>query len=128
MKRWMVGLFVCFLALVSATAFAADSVRIAIASEGKTLDSQVSPIAARSPYFLLFDAQGKLAETTENPHRDASGGAGPRVADVLSRKGVTTVVAGAFGPNMINAMRAKKLTPVEFKGKVTEALKEALKK
>lgn len=128
MKRWMVGFFVCFLAVVSTTAFAADSARIAIASQGKNSDSQVSPIAARSPYFLLFDAQGKLAETMENPHRDAAGGAGSRVADLLSRKGITTVVAGAFGPNMINAMRAKKLTPVEFRGKVTEALKEALKK
>lgn len=128
MKRWIVGFFVFFLAVVSANAFAADSARIAIASEGKTLDFLVSPMAARSPYFLLFDAQGKLVEAMENPHRDASGGAGSRVADLLSKKGITTVVAGAFGPNMINAMRAKKLTPVEFKGKVTEALKEALKK
>jgi len=115
------------LALFTSAAFAADKPRIAVASEGKAPSSQVSSVAARCPYFLVFDDKGKLLEALDNPHKNASGGAGALVADFLSRKGATVIIAGAFGQNLVGAMKAKGMNYLEFKGSAADAVKKALK-
>jgi predicted Fe-Mo cluster-binding NifX family protein len=116
-----------FLILFSVTAFAANKTRIAVSSEGKDASAQVSAVAARCPYFLVFDEKGKLVTTLENPYNNAAGGAGSQVTGFLSGKGATVIVAGAFGPNMVNDMKAKGIRYLEFKGSVADAVKKALK-
>jgi predicted Fe-Mo cluster-binding NifX family protein len=113
--------------LFTVAAFAAGKSRIAVSSEGKSPSSPVSSVAARCPYFLVFDERGALIETLENPHLNAAGGAGSQVVDFLSRKGVTVVIAGAFGPNMVGALKAKGMNYLEFKGSAADAVKKALK-
>jgi predicted Fe-Mo cluster-binding NifX family protein len=128
MNRWWALLFACCLAFISTGAFAAERARIAVASQGRDMGSPVSPVAAKSPYFLIFDETGRLMEGIANPHQNASGGAASRVLDWLSQKGVTVFIAGAFGKNMLNAMKAKGINYMEFNGKVDEALRQSLKK
>jgi predicted Fe-Mo cluster-binding NifX family protein len=122
------GLFLLLLLLSSLPAFAADSAKIAVAAEGNAPSSQVSAVAARCPYFLLFDEKGTLVEAVANPHTDAPGGAGSQAVEFLGGKGVTVVIAGAFGPKMVGAMQAGGMRYLEFKGSAADAVKQALEK
>ncbi len=98
---------------------------IAVASPGKTEEELVGTIAARSPYFLMFDKKGVLVEVVENPYRDSSSGAGPLVAAFLADKGIAIVVAGNFGRNMRLSLREKNLDCFEFQGTVKQAVAAA---
>jgi predicted Fe-Mo cluster-binding NifX family protein len=127
MKR-SAGLILLYLLFSSFTAFAADPAKIAVAAEGQAPSSQVSAVAARCPYFLLFDEKGTFVEAVANPHKDAPGGAGAQAVEFLAGKGATVVIAGAFGQKMVGAMQAKGMRYVEFKGSAADAMKQALKK
>ena len=112
--------------LLASLVYAADQGKIAVAAEGKTAAAKVSGVAARAPYFLIFDESGKLLEAVDNPYKAAKGGAGTSVVPFLAQKGATVVVAGEFGENMIQAMKSKGIGYLEFKGSTEEALKKAL--
>jgi predicted Fe-Mo cluster-binding NifX family protein len=127
MKK-IVILFQLLLLLSSFTAFAAEQVKIAVAAEGKVSSSQVSAVAGRCSYFLLFDEKGTFIEAVANPHKDLRGGAGSRAVDFLACKDVSDVIAGAFGQKMIGAMQAKGMRYLKFKGNAGDAVKRALKK
>ena len=128
MKQLLSVFVLCLFIVTSVTAFAADKVKIAVASEANTPASAVSPVAGRSPYYLIFDGKGAFVEALSNPHKNAGSGAGPMVVDFLAGKGVTTIIAGTFGNKMIAAMQAKGINHIEFKGIAAEAVKKALKK
>jgi predicted Fe-Mo cluster-binding NifX family protein len=102
------------------------AVNIAVASAGKTTTASVSNLAARSPYYLIFDGKGNLIEAISNPYKDAARGAGPSTANFLAEKGVTIVIAESFGIKMINVLKNKHIRYVEFEGRVNEAVKKAL--
>jgi predicted Fe-Mo cluster-binding NifX family protein len=108
-------------------AASADKIKIAVASDGKTAYSVVSGVAGRCAYFLIFDSSGKLLEAIENPHKNASGGAGSLVVNFLAGKGVTVVVAGKFGDKMIVAMKGAGMASVEFAGTADDGVKKYLK-
>jgi len=127
MKKLVSILVLCLFVTVSATAFAADKVKIAVASDGNMPASAVSPVAARCSYFLIFDGKGTFVEAIVNPHKSAGGGAGTLVVDFLAGKGVTIAIAGAFGDKMITAMKAKGIKYVDFKGTAADAVKKAVK-
>lgn len=103
-----------------------DRVKIAIASNKKNTTSHVGAIAGRSPYYLIFDNTGKLIEIIENPYKDERKGAGLSTANFLAEKAVTLVIAETFGDKMINVMKQKGMTYLEFKGIVDDAVKKAL--
>ena len=114
--------------LVSAVTYAGQEVvvKIAVASNNKNTTSNVAAMAGRSPYYLMFDSTGKLAEVIENPYKNARGGAGPSTANFLAEKGVTIIIAETFGGKMINAMKSKGMTHFEFKGIANDAVKKVL--
>jgi predicted Fe-Mo cluster-binding NifX family protein len=112
--------------LLTGLVYAGDQGKIAVAAEGKTAAAKVSGVAARSPYFLIFDGSGKFLEAVDNPYKAAKGGAGTSLVPFLAQKGATLVVAGEFGENMIQAMKGKGMRYLEFKGSAQEALKKVL--
>lgn len=122
--------FLCItmLFLVSVITYASqeDGVKIAVASNSKNTTSSVGTMAGRSPYYLIFDSTGTLAEVVENPYKDVRGGAGSSTAHFLAEKGVTIVIAGTFGSKMTNAMKSKGMTYFEFNGVVTDGVKKVL--
>jgi len=111
---------------MTSLAYAADQGKITVAAEGKTAAATVSGVAARAPYFLIFDGSGKFLEAIDNPYKMAKGGAGTSVVPFLAQKGATAVVAGEFGENMIQAMKGKGMRYLEFKGSAEAALKKVL--
>ena len=96
---------------------------IAVVSAKRDTAGKVGNIAARSPYFLLFDNRGELIEAIENPHKDIGGGAGPLVATLMAEKGVKTVIAGNFGINIKASFEEKGVGYLAFSGTVGEAVK-----
>jgi len=100
--------------------------KIAIASEGETENSEISLRGGRAPFYLVFDSEtGKLIEKIKNPFAVGGGGAGWSVAYMLADKGVKKVIAGRAGPNMEFALKEKGIKFEEAKDK---KVKEIFKK
>ena len=96
---------------------------IAVAAAGKTPSDPVAGVAARSPYFLLFDAGKAFLEAVENPYADAGGGAGNRVGEWMAERGVQTLVAGNFGRNLAADLEKNGIGRVEASGSSEGAVK-----
>jgi len=125
MKKAICVMVVFAMLLVVVCASAQEKTKIAVAAADKTLTATVSDQAAPAPYFLFFDGKGKLLEAIENPYKNAES-AGPSVVNFLAGKGATVVVAGGFGPKIIEIAKAKGITPVSFKGTAQDAVKKVL--
>jgi predicted Fe-Mo cluster-binding NifX family protein len=125
MKR--TGRSILFLVLlITSLVYAEDKGKIAVAAEGNTPTAEVSGVAARSPYFLIFDGTGTLLEAVDNPYKAARGGAASSVVPFLAQKGVTFVVAGEFGQKMIQTMKGRGIEYLESRGSAESALKKVL--
>jgi len=90
--------------------------KIAIASEGKNLYSEISQKGGRAPYYLIFEDK-TLIETIKNPFATGGGGAGFSVAYMLAEKNVKLVIAGKVGGNMESALKEKGIKFREESGK-----------
>jgi predicted Fe-Mo cluster-binding NifX family protein len=90
--------------------------RFAVAAEGAGAEAAVSGIAARAPYILLFEADGKFAESQRNPFATAAGDAGPPLASWLAERQVGSFIAGAFGSKLSQAMKDKGIREVVAHG------------
>jgi len=97
-------------------------VKIAIASEGKDENSEVSSRGGRAPYYLIFEDK-KLIETIKNPFATGSGGAGFSVAYMLAEKKVSLVIAGKVGGNMESALKEK---GIKFREESQKKIKEII--
>ena len=95
--------------------------KIAVASEGKDLDSEVSDRGGRASFYLVFEDK-KLIETIKNPFASGGGGAGFSVAYMLADKKVGLVIAGKVGGNMVSALKEKNIEFKEMSGKVSEVI------
>ena len=127
MKRMVfISLAILLLCPVMVNAAELEKMKIAVAASSKTAKASVSNMAAKCPYYLIFNNKGELIEVIDNPYSDASGGAGPSAANFLAQRGVTIVIAGNFGSKMINTLKNKGITHFEFKGRVDDAVKRLL--
>jgi predicted Fe-Mo cluster-binding NifX family protein len=98
--------------------------KIAIASEGKDVNSQVSPVSGRAPYYLIFE-NGELTKTIKNPFVYGSGGAGLGVGQMLYNEGVNLVISGKFGDKMIQMFNDKNMDyKIENNKKIKQIIDE----
>ncbi len=127
MKRIIWWSLVIFL-LLSVTVYTsqAGTVKIAVAADGKRTAGEVSYLAGRCPYYLIFDGGGKLITVIDNPHKDVIRRAGPKAASFLAQEGVTILIAGACGSKMISALKDKNIKYIQLKGNAVEAVKKVL--
>jgi predicted Fe-Mo cluster-binding NifX family protein len=95
--------------------------KIAVASEGDGLDSEISSRGGRAPFYLVLE-DGKIVETIKNPFAAGGGGAGFSVAYMLAEKNVALVVAGKVGGNMVSALKEKGLEFREASGRVGDVV------
>jgi predicted Fe-Mo cluster-binding NifX family protein len=78
--------------------------KIAVAASGKEINSEVSPMGGKAPYYLILEDEMFL-ESIKNPFIKGSGGAGFSIAYMLAGKGVDAVIAGRMGDNMKTALK-----------------------
>lgn len=124
MKK-VISVTLMILFLVSGLAFAAQKEKIAVAANDKIPSAAVSKQAGLAPFFLFFDGKGKMTEAIENPYKDKEG-AGKSVAELFGNKGVTVVVAGEFGGQIVEVMKSKGIKAVALKGSAEEVVKKVL--
>lgn len=93
--------------------------KIAVAAEGKTQDSEISMRGGRVPYYLIFEEK-RLVESFKNPFAKGAGGAGFSIAYLLADKNVDRVIAGKLGGNMASALQEKGIGFKEASGKTVE--------
>jgi len=128
MKRMiLISLAVLFFSPVMVNAAELENMKIAVAASSKSAKASVSNIAAKCPYYHIFNNKGELIEVIDNPYMDASRGAGPLAANFLVQRGIDIIVAESFGSKMIDALRNNGKTHFEFKGPVDDAVKRVLK-
>ena len=97
--------------------------KIAITSEGPTLDAAIDPRFGRCKYFLIFDTATENFETVENSHAQASGGAGIQAGQSMVSKGVSVVLTGHVGPNALQVLQPAGIKICNgVSGKVSEAI------
>ena len=95
--------------------------KIAIASEGRDINSTISSRGGRAPFYLIFEGK-KFIESLANPFAQGGRNAGLEVADVLANKGVDMVIMGNIGPKMAYAFKSKNIK-VEIKmGRIKDVL------
>jgi predicted Fe-Mo cluster-binding NifX family protein len=102
---------------------------IVVSAEENNATAMVSAIAARCPFFLIFDGNGKFLEAIANPHKDAGGNTAALVTDLLVQKKAGAIIAGHFGGKMTKALKEKAIACMEIKGtKADDAVKKYLQK
>ena len=95
--------------------------KIAIASLGKDINSEISPEAGRAPYYLIFEDK-ELVEVWKNIFSVGGGGAGPAVAKVMSDKGVEKIICSNFGDKMSAALTEKNVISEKLNGIISDIL------
>jgi len=100
--------------------------KIAIASEGKDKEDEISLRGGRALYYLIFEGEKekKLIKTIKNPFAVGGGGAGWSIAYMLAEEKVDLVIAGKIGPNMQSALKEKKVKFKEAEGKIRDFLEK----
>lgn len=96
----------------------------AISAEGTEMTSPISKLSGISPYYHLYDINGKAVEVLANPHLDLEYGIGPAAAATLADKGVTVLVGGMAGPKMQDVLDARSVRFVRRSGTVEDVVKE----
>ncbi len=99
--------------------------KVCVTSEGKTLESKVDPRFGRCGYFIIADSDTLEFEAIENPNLGAMGGAGVQSGQLMSAKGVKTVITGNVGPNAYQTLNA---AGVEIFTGASGTVREAIQK
>ena len=97
--------------------------KIAITSQGPSLESMVHPSFGRCRYFLIVDSETGELEAIDNESAAMMGGAGPQAASTISKAGATVLITGNVGPNAFDALASVNIKVVTgASGKVAEAI------
>jgi predicted Fe-Mo cluster-binding NifX family protein len=92
---------------------------VAVPTKGsKGIVDMVSDMLGRAKTFTIVDIDGETIEKVEvipNPAASYEQGAGPVAVKILIDKGVTTVVAGEFGPGVSTLLKQFNVTMVKVK-------------
>jgi len=81
--------------------------KIAITSEGPTLDDRVDPRFGRAAGFIIIDPESLEFEYVDNGAGQARGqGAGIQAAETVARSGAKAVLTGFVGPKAYQALAA----------------------
>jgi len=101
--------------------------KVAISSTGKGLDSNVSNVFGRCPYFVIAEIEKKKivkVEAIENTSSDQMGGAGISTAQAVVEKDVKIVITGNIGPRASDVLRQFNIEVYNGSGLVKEVLQK----
>jgi predicted Fe-Mo cluster-binding NifX family protein len=82
--------------------------KVAVTSTGNSLDSEVSSVFGRCPYFIIADMENgeiKGDLPIENPAKNERGGAGIKAAQFIANSEVKALISGAVGPNAFDILK-----------------------
>jgi predicted Fe-Mo cluster-binding NifX family protein len=104
-----------------------SSNRIAVAAVGDGVTSEISPIAGKAPYYLIFDEKGVFVKSVKNPGQSTGRDSSSGVINLLLKESCKTVIAGTFGGKMRNRLEANHIQYYEREGIVEKTVKAFVK-
>lgn len=79
--------------------------KIAVTSQGDTLDAQLDPRFGRAAYIIVVDTETLEFETFDNQqNKDSFKGAGIQAAAMVSDTGAEVLLTGFCGPNAFKTL------------------------
>jgi len=99
--------------------------RVAIASNGNTLDSILDKHFGRCSYFVVYDTDSKSVEFIPNPYKDADEGAGSASVALVSTRKVRKIVSGEFGMKikpLLDSLKIQMIVIKEPERKISEII------
>lgn len=97
--------------------------KIVVATNTGGLGDDVSPVFGRCANFTVCECEGeenRKTEVVENPAFSSAGGAGIKAAQYAVGEKAEAVIAGNFGPNAANVLKAAGVAMVLGSGKAGE--------
>lgn len=102
--------------------------KIFIAADGKTRDSNIAERFARCPVLMGYDTEKEeIIEAVDNPYKDGTGGVGVQVSNYIAQKGYEAAIGPHTGPNATGALTEAGVKLFTFQGSIKDAIAEFLK-
>ena len=101
---------------------------IVIASDGNSLNSDISSKASRCNYYIFLDENGNTLEVLQNPHQDVFGGASSKLIDMIHNKKVSHLVAASFGDKLTASLNSNNIKHTIHKGEINTFIEDVIKK
>jgi len=83
--------------------------KIAISSNGNSLESMLDERFGRCAYFVVYDTESKAMEFIPNPNKDVEEGAGTASVHLVASRNVSKIIAGEFGMKIKSLMDSLKI-------------------
>lgn len=97
--------------------------KICVCADGKTIQSPISPVFGRCPYFLIFNDVDQTPQVIDNSARDGAHGAGSGAAQLIINHDVNILICNPPGPK---AMQILADTDVQINHAQGKSVEEAL--
>lgn len=95
--------------------------KVAVSSQGRTLDSRVDPRFGRAACFMLVDTETMAITVLENA--GGQGGAGIAAGKIVIDAGAQAVLTGSCGPNAERTLQAGNVRLfTDVSGTIAEAI------
>ena len=101
--------------------------KLAVSAQGPDLDSALSPVFGRCPYYILVDTDTMAFQAFPNPAMGAGGGAGIQAGQLVASQGAGAVITGNLGPNAFQVLQAAGLSVFTVQGGTVREAVEAYK-
>jgi len=101
--------------------------KIAVSSTDKNIESNVSDVFGRCPYFIIAEIEHQKIEKTEaikNESMDQTSGAGISAAQLMAEKDVNAVITGNVGPRALDVLKQFSIEIYSGEGAIKEVLQE----
>lgn len=89
--------------------------KIAIASNGNTLESNLDKSFGRCAYFIIYDKESKAVEYIPNPNKDLEENAGPASVELVASRSVTKIISYEFGMKIKPLLDSLKIQMIVLK-------------
>lgn len=91
--------------------------KIAITSNGNSLDSLLDNHFGRCASFIIYDTESQAIEIIPNPYKDLDENAGINALKIISSRNVRKIISGEFGLKIKDQLDAQKIQMIVLKNK-----------
>ncbi len=101
--------------------------KIAVSSIDKDIESNVSDVFGRCPYFIIAEIEHQKIKKTEaikNESIDQTSGAGISAAQLMAEKNINAVITGNVGPRALDVLKQFSIEIYSGEGAIKEVLQE----
>ena len=99
----------------------------AIVSVSREVSGTVGENAVNSPFYLIFDHDGKFIDVIKNPFTDGGNDADQKVVNLLAASQVAAIGAETFSEALRSRLTGKNIQCFEVSGPIEEAVKIVFK-